>query len=674
MASAQRERLAAAVVLALAAATVYLLFAPGRLNFDTLFQINEVATGDLTNQHAPVLQAIWKPFWEIGVGPEGVLLAQLAAFLAGGWLVLRTVLGRVGAAVAIALIALAPPVLFMLGTVIRDTWFAALLLLTTGLAIRAVGSIGRTRAAWLIATGIAAWLTVASRQNAGPALAPILAVLLYILWPAAGSTARRAAVATGAGVLAVAVMAGSQFLASAAIGVRDVDPEQYLYVYDLGALSVEEGESLFPADTLAENRYDELEAAWDEENVLSVTSGDDPVIAPPLSAEQVGSLRDSWQDALTGDPRGYVEERTELFAEQLSIGADPALVSEAESGYAPTFPSLRDAADDLLSPFVVENAGPVGRDLDGGILFTVWPYLLVAIAAAFVLLRRATPPALLLVGALALSALTLQLGLYPLAMGIAYRFEFPAVVAGLVGGRGGGGGAASQRSSRDGYQRGWVSGAPAALTLARVSVGRSTASRQWTRRTVSPCRSSRAWRSRSSARASGSVCQASLSISTTRRAAGQRRSGKIAAAFDDELLVHIGTSEPSLEDQVEDVALRVAAGRGGVGEDAAEDGCASSTLAASTALPSWRIVTVPKPRARRTARRRPRSPSTVARSSSVRAAEVTGIASMRERSSSGSQPVRWMRMPRCERLPPATTVTSGIRSIRSTNPQSSAAE
>ena len=434
MASAQRERLAAAVVLALAAATVYLLFAPGRLNFDTLLQINEVATGDLTNQHAPVLQGAWQLFWELGIGPEGVLLAQVAVFLAGGWLVLRTVLGRVGAAIAIGLIALAPPVLFMLGTVIRDTWFAALLLLTTGLAIRAVGAAGRTRTAWLVATAIAAWLTLASRQNAGPALAPILAVLVYVLWPATGSTARRAAAATGVGVLAVAVMAGSQFLASAAIGVRDVDPEQYLYVYDLGALSVEQGESLFPADTLAAERYDALEAAWDEENVLSITSGAEPVIAPPLSPDQVGSLRDSWRDAVTGDPLGYLAERTTLFAEQLSIGADPALVSEAESGYTPAFPGLRDVADDLLSPFVTGQAGPAGRDLDGGILFTVWPYLLVAIGAALALLRRGTPPPVLLVGALALSALTLQLGLYPLAMGIAYRFEFPAVVAGLVAG------------------------------------------------------------------------------------------------------------------------------------------------------------------------------------------------------------------------------------------------
>ena len=144
MASAHRERLTVAAVLALAAAVVFACFAPGRLNPDTVFQINEVGSGEFTNQHAAVLQALWKPFYDLGAGPGAVLLAQILTFLAGGYLVLRVAFGRIPSALGVAAIAFFPPVFLMLGTVMRDTWFTALLVLTAGLAARAVAAEPRT--------------------------------------------------------------------------------------------------------------------------------------------------------------------------------------------------------------------------------------------------------------------------------------------------------------------------------------------------------------------------------------------------------------------------------------------------------------------------------------------------------------------------------------------------
>jgi hypothetical protein len=62
----------------------------------------------------------------------------------------------------------------------------------------------------------------------------------------------------------------------------------------------------------------------------------------------------------------------------------------------------------------------------------VWVYLLIAIAGCFVLLRRSRGPALLVVGGLALSALTIQIGFYLAARGTTYRFEHGPVVIALM--------------------------------------------------------------------------------------------------------------------------------------------------------------------------------------------------------------------------------------------------
>ena len=64
-----RESITAALGLAAVALFITACFAPGRMNFDTVFQLNEVASGDFTNQHATVLEALWKPSMTPGSGP-----------------------------------------------------------------------------------------------------------------------------------------------------------------------------------------------------------------------------------------------------------------------------------------------------------------------------------------------------------------------------------------------------------------------------------------------------------------------------------------------------------------------------------------------------------------------------------------------------------------------------
>ena len=70
-------------------------------------------------------------------------------------------------------------------------------------------------------------------------------------------------------------------------------------------------------------------------------------------------------------------------------------------------------------------------DPSGGIIFDVWIYLLLAAVGAWFLLPRWRDPRALVLGSLALSSLTYQLGAF-LSMGVQYRLEVPSVATGLV--------------------------------------------------------------------------------------------------------------------------------------------------------------------------------------------------------------------------------------------------
>jgi hypothetical protein len=433
---------------ALVVVVVCVCFWPGHMGIDTISQIVEMDAGDYTNRHAPLLMALWAPFYELGAGPGAVLVAQVVAFLLGGYLILRAAFRPIYAGAITVAISLTPMVFPYLGFVARDTWFAALLLLSFGLTVRAAQSAWPARGGWIAAAIAAIWLTLAARQNAAPAIVLACVVLCGLLlerWargreprPAAVRTPRRTVLAAAAGgVLLTAGLMGTQLVGSAAIGVRDTNPEQHLFIYDLAGLSDRSGENLLPPDVLPRRDMEVIESGWGVDSSVFLTLEPSPPISTPLGSEQMDSLRDAWLDEVAADPWGYLGVRGELFLHQLALTRDPRWVvtwgiADNPFGYEIALPGANDAALDYLSPFThVELEGGFSPVTNGGLLYAAWAYLLVTAIAAVVLLRRGRPAPILTVGTLALSAVTLQVGLFLGAMGTEYRFEFPAVVAAL---------------------------------------------------------------------------------------------------------------------------------------------------------------------------------------------------------------------------------------------------
>jgi hypothetical protein len=436
---------------------IALAFWPGRINIDTFGEIAEVATGKFSNRAAPLLLALWSPLWDLGVGTGGAFLIQVLTFVIGAYLVLRATFRPIGAAAVSGLVALSPPVFGNLGSLQRDTWFVALLLLTFGLVVRAAQRPWPARGWYLSFAVVAAWLTLATRQNAAAAaaLACIAIVGLFLAHrretPAAGREPDRASRWTGlmgavaGGIALTLALMGTQVLGSRAIGAENVHPEAPLYIYDLAAISKRERENLFPASLMPQRGIGPIDRTYDVDSMLNFVVSPPPHTIGPQFSRAVGfpnvtgpvaaSLRQSWWDAVTDHPGAYIGARWTLWLRQTGV------TRNALSAYPPDtrgnggnpfgFPGINRRAMGYLEAFTNPEASFYGH-AGGDLLFTTWVYLLACLIAALVLLRRRRALPLVVVGVLALSALTYQVGLFVGALGTRFRFEYPCVVIGML--------------------------------------------------------------------------------------------------------------------------------------------------------------------------------------------------------------------------------------------------
>ena len=427
------SRAGPALLLLLPVVIVSLCFFPGHMSNDSLTQIEQARDGEFTNHHAALLTALWSLVWPLGVRPGWILVLQVAVFVAGSYLVLRSFFGRWSAASLAAVIALSPPVFGMLGYFSRDTWFTALLLATFGLVLWSTRESGRRASVLLVLALASSWLTLASRQNAIPA---VLLAVAAIVWRArrgraAGRPLSRAVAITGASVALTAGMYGSQVAISELIGVKNVHPEQYVFIYDVAMLSDDVGRNLFPADVMPRRELEVIEQYFHIDSVNPLLFSPDPPILTPLERGQLRSLGRTWRRTLADHPFDYLEGRWKLWLRQVAIGTDSIFIYHPwidpnDLGQRVKFDGLNAAARDYVEAFAERGT------FDGGPLHTVWAYLLVNVAGAATFLRRRFRSDQRLVGFFALSAVTHQAGLFFGAMGTQYRFQFPVVALGAM--------------------------------------------------------------------------------------------------------------------------------------------------------------------------------------------------------------------------------------------------
>lgn len=409
--------------LLLPAALVCVPFWPGHIGGEMLADIDGMRTG--RDGGAPLLLELWERFYNRGAGPGFVLLTQVAAFVSGGYLVLRSAFGRPGALAGVTLLTVFPPLYGQLGTVSADTWGLALIVLAAGCGVRSVATSGRGRGVWLVLGAAAVVLALDARPH------DVLTAAVVACAPALALPGpRRRRMAGVAAALAV-VLLGIGLHALAGPGGDRVGADQYRQALDIGRVSAITNENLMPREVADTDLGQVVLWVSPESSRGFFDDRLGPRGAAPLTGAQREALAEGWRDVVREEPVAWLESRFDVLGRSVGVTSrgrqvfQPRIEANA-LGFAPRFPSLDDAATGYVEAFVADDAL-----MWGGVLHEPWLYLLLAVAGGAVLVRRRSPE-LVAAGIAGFSAAAHQLDLLLWAPEVLFTQQVVVLPAGLL--------------------------------------------------------------------------------------------------------------------------------------------------------------------------------------------------------------------------------------------------
>jgi hypothetical protein len=416
-------------VLGLWSAALSIVFWPGQIDPDTISELQHAATGQFNDWHTPVLELLWRGLYLMGVHGTGpVLFAGVFTLVTGFYLVLRVRFGVLASCIGAALCSVFPPVLSWEAHVGVDAWFAALLVAGFGCAARAARVGGPARTVSLVAATGLAFLALAARHNAVPAVL-VLSIAVVGLWRPADRRRRRVwavGLGLGLGLGLTILMMGVQSAILWVVGAQSLHPAQNSMIYDLATLSKRERKVLFP------KRVDPGQNLSVIVNGTTV-EGDDPLIyttgAPirwPVAGADYQALSHAWESAILHHPTDYLAGRVRSGMQLLGITHPEFwLFQEPGPDSRPTFPALNRPAISYLTAFSLDH-----DNVYGSVIYDAWIYVLVLIAASVVLWRRTRADRVLALLAVAVLGYTVVTVFSVPEM--LYRFVYIDVVAGVV--------------------------------------------------------------------------------------------------------------------------------------------------------------------------------------------------------------------------------------------------
>lgn len=255
-------RLALALILILATAAIVqgAAYWPGIMTWDAINQYGQAIEGVFDDWHPPAMAWMWRQFIAIEPGPAPMYLLQLALYWSGYGLIIAAALRRRQkmTAVLVAACAIMPFPLALMGSVLKDGLMQGCFLVGAGFF--ALSRPERDRGC-KIAAALFLLLGALLRFNAFFAVLPLLVFMVPAHWR---NSPLRAAAVTGAG-LAVALLAMP--VANRLIGAEKSHVELSLLIFDLGGITRNTGQDMFPpvgiADPVAVNASCYRPDKWD---------------------------------------------------------------------------------------------------------------------------------------------------------------------------------------------------------------------------------------------------------------------------------------------------------------------------------------------------------------------------------------------------------------------------
>lgn len=405
---------------------------PGRWTPDSVAEATETATGRYTDWYAPVFHAFLHLPHTVFPHFGAMLLAQLLLLALGAYGLSRALFSRLASSLVATFLLVYPPVIGWGLVMSRDVWYGVLLL---GLAATTSALVLRdhrrgTRIVLWVAAIACLVLGAAVRQNGFVGEIPVVAFFLFTSVRDLPRHRARAVRRTRLRLLAftTACTTATFLLLIGALRVTTyqlldaarTSPERVLFIFDIAAISVRNGESVFSPDELDPAQYPELERVFTPTSVWSLIWGPDRLF--PLSDPAL-RFRDSWIAAIREHPLDYLKSR--LYISRRLIGAPPVDVpwtyqpTESSRNFAqPWFEHPNRVIDRYLHYFSQS-------DLHRSVFYG-------ALALLFVVVALWRDDRYRAVGAFCAGALLYTLSLFFAVTVTDNRFNWPLIVAGVI--------------------------------------------------------------------------------------------------------------------------------------------------------------------------------------------------------------------------------------------------
>jgi hypothetical protein len=212
------------------------------------------------------------------------------------------------------------------------------------------------------------------------------------------------------------------------------NPQVYTQLWDLGFMTLERDEQMIPPlprTMQPVQTVEEVRERWFPHQSLYMRFNRDGTLDAELYSDAAASeLSDAWKDAILDHPALYLRGRTELWLRQLGIGFTPEFTyisGEADDQAGKDLQALPAASHAVVDyARFWSTSGSLG-----GVIYHAWVGLLICIAGLWLLAPR-FPLATRMVGLLAASAITAQIGLFLIAPSVQWRYQLLTAYAALV--------------------------------------------------------------------------------------------------------------------------------------------------------------------------------------------------------------------------------------------------
>jgi hypothetical protein len=304
-------------------------FWPGFMSHDSVVQLGQARSLQLTDSHPPIMALLWHVSDRIIAGPAGMLLFMNVLYWAGLVLFFRFLCAPLWfRAASFSFVAIYPAVFCIQGIIWKDVLMQSALAAMLGLAL----VYHRTRHWAALVGGIVLYvLALGARHNAAAAGWSLLA-LFAAAHPLLGkrSLALRILLAAAAAFIMTLLIHQATALSSARLA-KQTNYWQTMLIFDLAGMSVQTNTNLFSQDTgsiRGDVTMKELKAAYNPREHLDLYKrcvrkrGGKCEVALRRTHDPVElrALKRNWRDAVWNHPGAYFQHRSVVYQHLIGMG------------------------------------------------------------------------------------------------------------------------------------------------------------------------------------------------------------------------------------------------------------------------------------------------------------------------------------------------------------------